>query len=155
LPCLCWLHIKAVVANEPEYLAITINAIVAKHFLDHDFTCAGTLVSYELYEVSIGCHISSHILIAAKLQIECEKNKKTSFFILLFARTIFDKVEDRRRLGKENKKILFFILLFARLALSLQMERFAMRDEQGNGVRIPNCPAAVSSFIASGSTPLP
>ena len=30
-----------------------------------------------------------------------------------------------------------------------------MRDEQGNGVRIPNCPAAVSSFIASGSVPLP
>jgi len=74
---------------------------------------------------------------------------------LLFARNIFDKVEDRRRLGKENKKTSFFILLFARLALSLQMERFAMRDEQGNGVRIPNCPAAVSSFIASGSTPLP
>lgn len=50
------LEIKVVVANQAEYLAIAIDAVVAKHLLGYNLARTATLVGDILYKICITCH---------------------------------------------------------------------------------------------------
>jgi hypothetical protein len=45
-----------VVANQTEYLAIAIDAVVAKHLLGYNLARTATLVGDILYKICITCH---------------------------------------------------------------------------------------------------
>ena len=50
------LEIKVVVANQTEYLAIALDAVVDKHLLGYNLARTATLVGDVLYKVCVTCH---------------------------------------------------------------------------------------------------
>ena len=61
--CFGGLQIEAVVADKPEYLAVAVYAVVAKHLPRHDFSCTATLLGDVFHKVLAACHCSSITLI--------------------------------------------------------------------------------------------
>ena len=49
-------HIEAIIADEPEYLSVAIDAVVAEHLLDGDRSRASALVGNVLHKIRIACH---------------------------------------------------------------------------------------------------
>ena len=49
----CGFQVETVVADETEDFSLAVDAVVAKHLLDGDFACTGTLVGDVLYKVCV------------------------------------------------------------------------------------------------------
>ena len=51
-----WLQVEAVVADEAEYLAVAVDAVVPKHLPRRYLSCPATLLRDELHKVLAACH---------------------------------------------------------------------------------------------------